>query len=453
VEITGKLLKDQKGKIIGLQGSTKDISERIAIENELVESRHELSLRNRIANVFLTSDSDQLFQDILEILLEEFISPMGYFGYVNNKNELVCPSLSQKIKEESNLKERSTILPQSTWEGIWGQSLMEKRTLASNEKLTLPPGNKSVQNVICLPITIKEELLGQFCLANKPGGYTETDQKILENIADYIAPILHSYLEEVRLKKAQEEAFTLLKTAKEKAEESDQLKSAFLLNLSHELRTPLNAILGFTNILAEQVKDSEDGDLFTSQIAAAGNDLMKMIDDTIIMAKLESGQIEPDPVNQKLENTLLQIEDEFHKVYLKGNKDIEFQMVDKTNGILLNTDHQKLKSALNNLLDNAVKYSGKGSVELGAYKINERNLIVYVKDNGIGISVENHKSIFEKFRKIEVKEKFYRGTGLGLAISKGLVDVIGGTIEIDSAPGEGTTVSISLPIDLEKKIA
>jgi len=445
-------IRDEHGTVTGIAGIKRDITNRKSIEDELLKSRHELALRNRIANAFLTADSDKLYQNILNIILAEFHSSSGYFGYVNEKMELVCPSMSEEIMDECKLEDHSLIIPHSSWKGIWGRSLLEKKVLYANEDLNLPMGHISIKNVLCLPITIKGDLLGQICLANKPGGYNKSDVQVLENIGNYLAPILHSYLKEEQLKTAKEEAFALLQSAKEKAEESDQLKSAFLLNLSHELRTPLNAIMGFTNVLDEQLKDMENGEFFATQISSAGNDLMKMIDDTIAMAKLESGQIDVDPVRQKLETTLREIQVEFQKKYLKNNPDIEFHLVDRSNEIVLNTDHRILKRALNNLLDNAVKYSEKGKVELGAHQINGSRVIVYVKDMGIGIAEEHLEQVFEKFRKIEGKQKFYRGNGLGLSITKGFVEIIGGSIEIESTPGTGTIVSISLPVKIDMQV-
>jgi signal transduction histidine kinase len=173
---------------------------------------------------------------------------------------------------------------------------------------------------------------------------------------------------------------------------------------------------------------------------------MKMIEDTIAMAKLESGQIELDPVKQHIGKTLLEIQTEFLNKYKKLYPEIEFYLEDRTQDIIVDTDHQILKIALNNILDNAAKFSRKGIVELGGYSINNTTLLLYVKDSGIGIPKEQQQYVFEKFRKIEDKDMLYRGNGLGLSISKGLVEKIGGSIQLESAPGEGTYVSISIPL-------
>jgi signal transduction histidine kinase len=173
---------------------------------------------------------------------------------------------------------------------------------------------------------------------------------------------------------------------------------------------------------------------------------LEMIEDTIQMAKLESGQIELDPIKQDIGDTLRKLESEFQLRYRKSFPDIELQLKDQTQGIVIDTDHEKLIAALHNILDNAVKFSGeKGKVILGG-RVEGNSLLIYVKDSGIGIPKELHSAVFEKFRKIENNEKFHRGNGLGLSISKGLVEKLGGTVKIDSQPGQGTNVTISLAL-------
>lgn len=439
-------IRDEKGGISGIAGIKRDITERKQIEDELVRSRYELALRNKIANIFLTSETDQLFNDVLEIIRVEFNSPFGFFGYINDNHELAFPSMFFKSFGESSVPEKPFAIPQESWSGIWGESLLEKESLFSNQSQKLPILDITVKNVLCVPISIKEELLGQICIGNKAGGYSEKEQQLLGAIALYIAPILHSYLQQERMKLAKEEAFAQLKKAKEKAEESDQLKSAFLLNLSHELRTPLNAILGFSSVIANPDITPDNKEYFTEQISSAGNDLMKMIEDTIAMAQLESGQIELDPVKQRIEKTLREIQSDFADKYNKPYPEIEFHLNDRTEGITIDTDHQVLKNVISNILDNAVKFSGRGKVELGGRRVNGSKLLLYVKDEGIGIPKEMHDNVFEKFRKVENSEIIHRGNGLGLSISKGLIEKIGGSIHLDSSPGEGTCVTISLPI-------
>lgn len=441
-------IRDEKGAITGIAGINRDITDRKAIEDELFRSRYELALRNKIANIFLTSATEQPFHDVLQIILSEFKSLIGFFGYINEKKELICPTMSEEFSGIAGVSEKPYVIPQESWDGIWGNSLITRNAIFSNQELKLSEGHTPIQNVLCVPVYIKEELLGQICIGNKPGGYTEKDQQILESLALYIAPILRSYLKEELLKIAKEEAFHQLKTAKEKAEESDKLKSAFLLNLSHELRTPLNALLGFSSVLAGQNNADESNDFCVQQIHIAGNDLMKMIEDTIDMAKLESGQVHIDPMKQELSKTLMEVENDFRLAYKDEYPDIEFRLLDNSQGIIIDTDHDKLKTVLKNILDNAVKFTLEGKIELGGHRVNGSQLMLYVKDTGIGIPKEMHDAVFEKFRKIEDKENIHRGNGLGLSISKGLVERIGGSIEIDSSLGEGTQVNIYLPITL-----
>jgi len=439
-------IRDEKGIVTGIAGINRDITKRKIIEDDLLKSRNELALRNKIASIFLTTGTYDLFHEVLKVIQDEFISSIGYFAYINNNQELVCPTIPRSGTEEGSDSGASLVIPRSSWEGVWGKSLQEKRSIYENQDQLFPFAEIACTSILSVTLSIKNELLGQICIGNKPGGYNETDQRLLESVAVYIAPILHSFLNEGRMKQAKEEAFLQLKKAKEKAEESDQLKSAFLLNLSHELRTPLNAIIGFSNVLVNQNNGQENSSFYAEHIHSAGNDLMKMVEDTISMAKLESGQIELDPVKERLGKTLEDVKLDF----LTKNKGlypgIEIHLDDRTHEISLHTDHELLKNALYNILDNAMKFSGKGPVKLGGYKVNGSQVILYVEDTGAGIPEDLQQAVFEKFRKLETKENLHRGSGLGLSISKGLVERIGGTVQLESQVGMGTCVRISLPL-------
>jgi PAS domain S-box-containing protein len=241
--------------------------------------------------------------------------------------------------------------------------------------------------------------------------------------------------------------------AKIKAEESDRLKSAFLSNMSHEIRTPMNAILGFSTLLSEPELSVDERAEFIRIIKERGSDLLRIIDDIIDVAKIESGQIKIEisecPVNILL-NTILVTLREVRKKQMKTNIDLRFIPGTEGNDFSILTDGNRLRQILTNLIENALKFTDEGYVEFG-YTFNEwmsREPVIefYVKDTGIGIPVESQNMIFERFRQVDDSHtRKYGGTGLGLTIVKNLVQLLGGDIRFDSAH-QGTTFFVTLPL-------
>jgi PAS domain S-box-containing protein len=243
-----------------------------------------------------------------------------------------------------------------------------------------------------------------------------------------------------------------LKKEKAKAEESDKLKSAFLANMSHEIRTPMNAIIGFSEMLKEDELSAEDRNEYISIINANGESLLKLIEDIIDIAKIESGHISimrADTNLHKLSTELIlslkeiKKQNQKHKVELinlNGNDLIEEIVI---------TDPHRLRQILINLLTNAVKFTNEGFIRFGFTISEDQSKIIFVvQDSGIGIAKIKQKIIFERFRKVnDNQDRLYAGTGLGLYITKTLIKMLGGEIWMDSVPGIGSNFYFSLPYE------
>lgn len=243
-----------------------------------------------------------------------------------------------------------------------------------------------------------------------------------------------------------------LKTQKAKAEESDKLKSAFLANMSHEIRTPMNAIIGFSEMLKDPELTLSDRDEFISIINSNGEALLKLIEDIIDIAKIESGHISIKKMETNLHtlsNELLLSFREIKKQLRKTNVELINLNENDFNDVIIHTDPHRLRQVLINLLTNSVKFTNEGFIRFG-YKVSDDRLKInfMVQDTGIGIAKEKQEIIFERFRKAsENQEKHYPGTGLGLYISKTIISILGGEIWMDSAPGLGSTFYFSLPFE------
>ena len=239
-----------------------------------------------------------------------------------------------------------------------------------------------------------------------------------------------------------------LKQAKDRAEESDQLKSAFLANMSHEIRTPMNSIIGFSNLLVNPGLDDNTQELYVSRIVRNSELLLTLISDIIDLAKIESGQLSIVYGKLMLTELIGEMEqyaqDEIERL---GKKDIHVVAIAALSCCSIETDVIRIAQVMKNLVNNAIKFTEKGTVEIGCKKgVAKGSLILYVKDTGIGIASEYFDLIFNQFRQIDGSNtRKFGGTGLGLAICKNLVHLMGGNIWVESEEGSGTIFQMELP--------
>lgn len=241
--------------------------------------------------------------------------------------------------------------------------------------------------------------------------------------------------------------------AKNKAEESDKLKSAFLANMSHEIRTPMNAILGFSQLLTEPDLENEERDHYINLIQNSGNDLLNLIDDIIDISKIEAGQLKIFKSQYFLNNIMVELYDSFHE-FIKTRKNKEqlefkYQKPKDAEKVVVYTDIDRMKQIIRNLLTNAIKFTDTGIVEFGFDLMDEHeipHIQFYVRDTGIGIREDKVEVIFESFRQANDSDtRLYGGTGLGLAITRKMVEVLGGNIWVSSSPGQGSTFYFTTP--------
>lgn len=233
-----------------------------------------------------------------------------------------------------------------------------------------------------------------------------------------------------------------LKEAKQKAEESDRLKTAFLANMSHEIRTPMNGIMGFANILLEEVTDNSHKEYLTI-IKKSSDRLLATINDVLDISRIEAGLV-------LIQKTEFDINELLHDLFTFFNVNahvIELKLSTITaTPLIIESDKVKLQQILTNLIGNAIKFTKEGYVEFG-FKKSENSIVIYVKDTGMGIDKEYHKSIFERFVQANSgRIREYEGSGLGLAISKLYTELLGGKIWLESELNVGSTFFVELPL-------
>lgn len=239
-----------------------------------------------------------------------------------------------------------------------------------------------------------------------------------------------------------------LQEAKERAEQSDKLKSAFLANMSHEIRTPMNGILGFTQLL-RQASDPKEINDFLNIIDDNGQHLLSLINDIIDLSKIEVGMISLNKQEFSLNHLFSEIFDIFKKEEKIISGKITLAMHEELEGSdsIIIADNTRIKQVLINLLTNAIKFTYKGHVEAG-YSFHGKELLFFVKDTGVGIDPEQQKVIFDRFMQVVVNHQpKHEGAGLGLAISKAFVDLMGGKIWVDSIPYKGSVFYFTIPFE------
>ena len=236
--------------------------------------------------------------------------------------------------------------------------------------------------------------------------------------------------------------------AKEKAEESDKLKSAFLANMSHEIRTPMNAIVGLSNLLGNQEMALPERETFSQIISENSNVLLQLIDDIIDVSKIEAGQITLRPSNCNINSILAEINESFKMQALNkaGKVNLQLKVPGGENSLSTFTDPQRLRQIITNLVSNALKFTEEGAVTFGFRPDGNGYILFFVEDTGIGIPDDKKEYIFDRFSQVnEMETRQYRGAGLGLSISRSLVELLGGSIWVESGIESGSKFYFTIP--------
>lgn len=243
-----------------------------------------------------------------------------------------------------------------------------------------------------------------------------------------------------------------LRNAEQRAIDSDKLKTAFLQNISHEIRTPMNSIIGFSELLRDGKSGETEKNQYLSMIAKGSDQLLNIVNEVLDISLIETGNISVNKQKLYLNDLLEEIFLSF-KPLIK--KDISFSL---TKGLpdeksVIITDTVKVRQVLNNLINNAIKFTDSGYIKFG-YSLEENTLRFCIEDTGIGIDADYHNKVFERFRKIgNGDNRLYEGVGLGLAICKGNVDLLKGKIWIESDRGSGSRFFFTLPYEPVKEEA
>nr|WP_321450369.1 PAS domain S-box protein [uncultured Carboxylicivirga sp.] len=287
-------------------------------------------------------------------------------------------------------------------------------------------------------------------LIGKDGQLIPVEMNSKRPHANYYLSIIRDLRERNRVAKELQRKNKELLQAKEKAEESDRLKSSFLANMSHEIRTPMNGILGFAELVRAENCDNKTRDEYLDVIISSGHQLLDIINDVLEISRIETGQINVQKSVIKLNELLHDIQIFFQPLSRQNHNEIELVLPNQSDQITLYADEPKLRQILTNLVNNALKFTLNGKVQIG-YVIEREYIRFVVEDNGIGIPKDFVNKVFDRFLQAEYSDQLkQKGTGLGLSICKRLVEIMGGDIWVNSLENEGAKFEFIIPTKQKK---
>jgi PAS domain S-box-containing protein len=442
---------DLKGEYF-LQAMVRDISQRK--KTEILQKRRIdfIEFISQVSSDFINlpiSEIDAAIERALQFAARSSKVERGYILLLDEeKNKL---ELTHEWSDEPVLPRKGLF---SYFESAYSLELADSLTqgklvIVQRSEIVPTAQNRMINEMLDL-LEVKSFILIPFSVHDKNIGYIgfdATQQQVdwtdeFVNIFRLTGQIIANAIQR---KKGELE----LTGAKEKAEESDKLKTAFLASMSHEIRTPMNHIMGFLELLNYTEVNQVERQEFLNIIRSSGDRLLRLIDDIIDIAKIESHQVEVEETTisiHKFLDDILSTYKDFISIEEKSEISIELNASEKQPAAEIITDPQRLQQVLNNLLSNAVKFTSKGRISFGCKLQSNSRLLFFVSDTGIGIQKEKLGFIFERFRQLDNGyTRTYSGTGLGLAISKGLIEVLGGEIWVESEIDAGSTFYFTIP--------
>lgn len=387
--------------------------------------------------------------------------------FVTYQNELI-KAKEKAEKSELRYKKAQEVGHVGSWEydiqtgEFWGSDEGKRIYNLSMEKTGFSP--EEIMNCV-LPEDREwvDQALIDLIEEDKPYNITfpiipqnKNEMKVIHSIAEVLRDLegnpikVTGVLRDVTVQKAIE---TELIKAKEKAEETDKLKSAFLANMSHEIRTPMNGILGFTSLLQEPGVTGDDMAKYIKIIQKSGERMLNTVNDIIEISRIETEEVSVSYSEVNISKHLLTLKEFFALEATKKNIEIEVDNKLSSDQAVIRTDKLKISSVISNLIKNAIKFTESGSIKIGCEAKGEI-LQFYVRDTGIGIPERRKEAIFNRFEQADVgASRAFEGSGLGLSIAKSYVEMLGGKIWVESEENRGSTFYFTIPRNLEPTIS
>lgn len=448
VQVSEWLAKKKDGKLFWVELTVKKIflvdkDVILVVERDITDRKEVellLKLQYNIANAMVTAKSLSEFLHTVRVELSSVMDTSNFFiAKYNSAKDTLQQMIWVDEKDEFNEWKAEDSLS-----GIvvkLNQPLLLykddiKRMEQSHQLLGTAP-----ECWLGVPIVVNKEVFGVIVVQSYTDrdAYDRNSQEILQTVANQIG----AYLEKMMAEQS-------LIEAKEKAEESDRLKTAFLQNISHEIRTPLNGIIGFAQLLYETEVSKEEVKEYSDIILTSANRLLDLLNNIIDISKIQAGTLEARYSSINLNEAINKVIRHFSLAAGKKNLELRTKYSLADEDAVIYSDELFIYQILSNLISNAIKFTDEGSIEVG-YKLKGDKLMFSVQDTGCGIPAEQQPRIFEKFYQANTSlSRRYEGAGLGLTITKGLVETLGGEIWFESVPEEGTTFYFTIPYHLSR---
>ena len=426
-----------------------EIAERERVAMALQASERDLKLINGIANVFLTVSDEEMYGEVLNVVLEAMESQYGVFGYIDEDGALVVPSMTRHIWDACQIADKRFVFPRESWgDSSWPRCIREKRAIYSNEHSALTPqGHLPVIRHISMPILFRDEPIGLFQVANKRDDYDEKDVQLLQAVAENVAPILHARLQSDRQEARRREAEQALRHSKaELTKRAEQLARSnseleqFAYVASHDLKEPLRMVASYTSLLAEAYRGKIDAeaDKYIHYATDGAKRMQELIEDLLEYSRVgrTNEGVQPVEVQTAIDWALMNLE---HRI-----KDLDARIDIGPMPVVVGRESE-LARLFQNVIGNALKFHSDQKPVVGISSARDNgNWRITIADNGIGIESDYRERIFGVFQRLHTREE-YAGNGIGLAVCKKIVERHGGRIWVESEAGNGTKVHFTLP--------
>jgi signal transduction histidine kinase/CheY-like chemotaxis protein/HPt (histidine-containing phosphotransfer) domain-containing protein/PAS domain-containing protein len=433
-----------------LMDSVWNMVERKNMEDELRARKTEEKNFAALATALLRSSNlEAMANRVYKMARKLTRSRYGFTGLIDRRTGyMVSHSMSRDIWKECDIPDKNVTFEAFT--GLWGWVLRNQKPLLTNTPALderssgIPSGHISIENFLAVPVMVRGELLGEIAVANADRPYGNQDMLVLKRLATMFGMAID-----------RSRFIDNLAAAKAQAESASKAKSDFLANMSHEIRTPLNAVIGMTH-LASQTEMTGQQREYLRKIDSSAQSLLGVINDILDFSRIESGRLilesQPFALDDVLDNLL---------TILAGStqsKDLDLHtfLAPDVPRVLVG-DSLRLGQVLINLGGNAVKFTEQGRIDisvhcLGHTQQGQARLRFDVADTGIGMTGQQVASLFQPFSQADSSTtRRFGGTGLGLSICKRLVEMMGGSISVESEPGKGSLFSVALSLDLPDK--
>lgn len=456
--LTATLMRDEHDRPADCLVQVLNITERKQAEINLRRSRRELSINHSIATIFLTAPEHETYHDVLDVVLDALESPYGYFGYLTTPNVLVCSAIRWDSRPEAPPTTGFSVrLERTQWDNLWGQSLIEGRTLHSNEHPGAPPGWIEPWCALAVPIIHQDELLGQFLVANKPSGYHAEDARLLGSIANQTAPVLRARLD------AEQHAHQRRAAEDERAHLENHLRQAQKLEaigtlaggIAHDFNNILSGLLGYSELALLDTPPDSKAHACLQEIYAAADRATQLVRQILTFSRRTAHERRPLEVQSVLGEALKLLRGSFpatieirqhidphcrpiladpteiHQVIMNLGTNA-YHAMRETGGVLdVNLDQLDLEPE-------TIRENGQlMNLEPGPY------ICLAFRDTGHGMDTATLERIFEPYFTTKTGGE---GSGMGLATVHGIVKDCQGAVTVTSQPGSGTTFRVYLPL-------